>query len=283
MRCAVVSFITRANGGTSGKPKRAGKAKRGKGTPNNAELVLEVLKRTKDMDMVLFSGWTLANKRGLERVIDGLHAPHPTFILEVGSGYETNDNPRSPAGFYVIQGGKPRLSAIKQWFATSEEANRNEKNLIEKYLTRLEKDRYFSVSGKRVRLVICGENNVLRNMQSHGNAVRFRLDDKKSRMKLESILDHTDIFINPAHTPWGNLDKIKKRWKYLSEHGRALLFVTNECAKTGVKHHEPNLAKQSLRYAFINGKETGFDEKASGEHYRISCVDIPTSRRNRSS
>ena len=276
MKCAVVSFITHEDGGTSGKPKRAGKAKRGKGTLNNAGLVLEVLEKTKDMDMVLFSGWTLANKNELGHVIDGLHTPHPTFILEVGSGYETNDDSQSPAGFYVIQGGKPKLSTVKQWFATSEEANINEKNLIEKYLIRLEKDRYFSVGGKRVRLVICGENNVLRNKQSRGNAVCFRLDDKKSRVKLESILNDTHIFINPAHTPMGNLGKMKKRWKYLSEHGRVLLFVTNECVKTGVTHHAPNLTKTSLRYAFINGKETEFVEKTSGKHYRISYVNIPT-------
>ena len=275
MKCAVVSFVRREDGRSSGKPKRAGTGKRGKGTPNSAELVLEVLKNTKDMDLVLFSGWTLENKNELDCVIDGLHIPHPTFILEVGSGYDTNDEPQSPAGFYVIQGGKPKLSTVKQWFATSEEANNNEKNLIENYLIRLEKERRFSVSGKRVRLVICGENNVLSNIQSHGNAVRFRLDDKKSRAKLESIINGTDIFINPAHTPMGNLGKMKKRWKYLSEHGRALLFVTNECVKTGRKHCEPNLDKRSLKYAFINGKETEFVEKASEEHYRISYVDIP--------
>ncbi len=276
MKCAVVSFIMHVDGGTSSKPKRAGKAKRGNRTPNNADLVLEVLEKTKDLAMVLFSGWTLDNENELNRVIDGLHAPHPTFILEVGSGYDTNDNPHSPAGFYVIQDGKLKLNKVKQWFATSEEANRNEKNLIENYLTTLEKDRCFSVDGKRVRLIICGENNVLRNEQSHNNKVYCRAEDKESQTKLESILNDTDIFINPAHTPMGNLGKMKKRWKFLSETNRVLLFVTNECAKAGVKNFEPNLSKQSLKYAFINGKETEFSKLASGKQYQISQVDIPT-------
>lgn len=232
----------------------------------NVKLVLDVLEKTKDMDLIIFPGWTLTDVDQLNKVIGKLSKPHPTLVLEV---YKKSTKPKNyldSEGYYVIKNGKPVISARQQPFYLSSQIN--EENGRE-YLDELENDRLFETGDKRVRLIICGENNILKNEQSKHNEVSCRLEDEESKIKMKSILDDTNLFINPAHTPMGNLGKMKKRWEFLSKDDRAALFVTNE------QSHKPNLEKKSLRYAFINGQEIPLEKGSSDKRYWISYVDIP--------
>jgi len=258
MKCSIVSFITIE-----------------KWTPEiNARLVSNLLNQRKQVDLILFSGWTLFNKSDLLDVLKN-NNKHTTFILEIGASYPNNSNPEE--GFYIVKGKSIVKGPIKQLFANSSEANRNENNLISNYLSKLETERCFKVNNKRVRLIICGENNILKNRQKENNKVYFRSDDKELKIRFESILENTDIFLNSAHTPMGNLGKLKKRWAYLSKDSRACLFTTNECnektQKSDPKKSRPNLYKSSLQYIFIDGGEKeGLEEVR--DKFKITTIEI---------
>jgi len=258
MRCAMVSLV--------GDQGRADRAAFRKGKFGNAVLVSSILERTKGSDLVLFSGWTLKNRKELEEVVRRTAGTAQTFILEVGFGLRAKD---ASEGYYVISPRKDGPGALKQEFAFSQDVN-GERDRINTYLDKLERERCFDINGRRMRLIICGENNVLRNIQSQGNKVVCRVDDEESRRRLDAILKDTDVFLNPSHTPPGNLGKMHRRWEFLSQDGRAALFVTNENAGRG-----KDLSKRSLSYAFQDGarKQTTHEIDEAG-NYRMTFVEL---------
>ena len=236
----------------------------------NVKIVIEILNKLQDSDLILFSGWTLSNKADLDNVIKNINNRN-IFVLEVGSGYFNRKNLNSECGFYIVKERKIIKSAIKQIFMDSNEANNNENNLIKKYLSKLEEERLFNIGNKNVRLIICGENNILRNKQKENNNVCFRIDDNDLNNQFQSIIKDTDIFLNSAHTPMGNLGKLKKRWIYLSQNHRICLFTTNETSKSKTKIS--NLRKSSLQYIFVNGEEKSGNEEIN-DKYKIITIEI---------
>ena len=258
MKCAMVSLV--------GDQSRAQRAAFRKEKFGNAVLVSDIIRKARGTDLVLFSGWTLRNKEELGEVVRRTAGTTQTVILEVGFGLRAKD---ASEGYYVISPGKDGPAALKQEFATSDDVN-NDRDRINSYLDKVVKERCFNISGRKMRLIICGENNVLRNIQSQGNAVTCRIDDEGSRRRLDAILRDTDVFLNPSHTPMGNLGKMQKRWEFLSMDGRAALFVTNENPGRG-----RNLAKRSLSYAFQDGarKQTAHELDEAG-NYRITFVEL---------
>src|SRR3989344_9681051 len=117
----------------------------------NVKIVIEILNKLQDSDLILFSGWTLSNKADLDNVIKNINNRN-IFVLEVGSGYFNRKNLNSECGFYIVKERKIIKSAIKQIFMDSNEANNNENNLIKKYLSKLEEERLFNIGNKNVRL-----------------------------------------------------------------------------------------------------------------------------------
>ncbi len=259
MNYAMVSFIIEGN------------EKIGHG---NVELVSNLVNQLIGEDLILFSGWTLSNKKDVDNVLKRVNNKHTTFVLEIGNGL---DGKNSDSGFYIVKGNTILRGPIKQRFTDSATANSNKDCLLQNYLEVLKSERLFKVGSKKVRLIICGENNILRNKQKQGNKVAFRSYDNDLQKRFNSILKDTDVFLNPAHTPMGNIGKLKKRWAYLSEGGRSSLFTTNECVKPtskgNAKKGTPNLDKISLQYIFINGEERNRDCKVY-DKYRISKIEI---------
>jgi hypothetical protein len=241
----------------------------------NVKLTIEILNKLQDSDLILFSGWTLSNKADLDKVLQNINNKN-IFVLEVGSGYFNREN-NSEFGFYVVKERKIIKSAIKQIFMDSNEANNNENNIIKTYLSKLEVERLFNIGNKNVRLIICGENNILRNKQKENNDVCFRIDDNDLINQFQSVVKGTDIFLNSAHTPMGNLDKLKKRWVYLSQNNRICLFTTNEETVPNIKSKPktkiPNLHKSSLQYIFVNGEEKSGNEEINNK-YKITTIEI---------
>jgi len=76
------------------------------------------------------------------------------------------------------------------------------------------------VEGKAFRILLCGENNYLRNIRKEANKVADRY--KTAPWDLGY-----DIAINPAHTSMRRWPELKKRFEYLSSNGKALVFTTN--------------------------------------------------------
>jgi hypothetical protein len=114
------------------------------------------------------------------------------------------------------------LLAVRQVFSTSTEANRDP-SLVNQVLSRSAPGGTgsTSVAGRAVGLLVCGENNVLRNEQSANNAVSVRHHPHKD------LFGHAEIVCNGAHTVMGNWGKLDRRFEYLSRQCRVALYATN--------------------------------------------------------
>ena len=115
--------------------------------------------------------------------------------------------------------------------------------------------------------MLFGELNLLRNYQNENNRVDFRVDDHELKTTFEEILADTHIFLNPMHTPMGNLGKMAKRREYLSQNGRAYFSTCNLPDDTD--NSELAFAKRKLQYGYCNGKALEGELIECNEKYLI--------------
>lgn len=126
-----------------------------------------------------------------------------------------------------MRGQKLLAKRTPQVFKTSKEINKKPE-LMNEYLVELEKSRLLRVGDKWITWLICGEVNILRNVQSDGNRAEFRFTaDRLLSKRFRSIVNETDIFVNPTHTIMGNQRKLAMRRAYLSAHGRTFCSASN--------------------------------------------------------
>lgn len=192
-------------------------------------LISNIVNSHPDFDLIVFSGDTLG-KIGLNDFLANNRNRHSTVILEFDSLWA------------FIKGKNIIKRDIKQLFSESSQAK---PEIVEELVERLENERKVEVEKNICRLVICGENNMLMNRQSEGNKVYFRVPELYDRF--ERIYKNADVFLNPAHTPMGNLGKMRKRWSFLSRDARLCVFTTNALDSRG-------LHQDRLQYIFKNGK-----------------------------
>lgn len=80
--------------------------------------------------------------------------------------------------------------------------------------------RLFEVEGKIIGVLLCGENNILRNAKRYGYKPQPR------HQNIEWPLAY-DILVNPAHTSMGEWHLLHKRFAYFSQGGRTFMYCTN--------------------------------------------------------
>jgi hypothetical protein len=219
----------------------------------NRRIVSDILNQNNKIDLLVCAGWTLNTISDIAFIQKSSGNSHTTWVAEVRSGLVHDDK---TAGFYVIKGKRFIKYAIKQRFAQSSDTYLG---LIKTYLDFLSNERLSSVGKYNVRLIICGENNFLTNIKDNGFKAQLRFKNPQLNKVFDGILRSTDVFINSAHTPMGNMNKMRKRWELLSKNKRSCFFVTNECVKKTPKskgrNYSANLEKRSLQYVFVNAKE----------------------------
>lgn len=246
MKIGLISLITPNRDARLNQKKRKishfGKIER-----ERTDVICSIVNGHPELDLIVFSGNTL-EKKGLSDFLANNRNLNSIVILESDSYWD------------FIQGENILKGDIEQLFATSSQAK---PEMVEKLVEKLERERKIEVNNNICRLVICGENNMLMNRQSEGNRVYFRVPDLKNRF--ERIYKKTDVFLNPAHTPMGNLGKMRKRWGYLSQNERLCVFTTNALEKYGLK-------QDRLQYVFINGKRQNTDTTIM-EDYRITIFE----------
>lgn len=118
---------------------------------------------------------------------------------------------------YYLQPHKAITQLLKQQFGTGDEARAD---LIENVSKALEDGtRVVTIKGKRVGVLLCGENNIIRN-KNHSTPVLRNPD--------LSWPYHTyDALVNPSHTSMGQWNLLHKRFEFFSSGGRHLLYCTN--------------------------------------------------------
>lgn len=80
--------------------------------------------------------------------------------------------------------------------------------------------RNFEIIEKKCRILLCGENNYLKNIRKDANKVVCRYRTAPWDWGY-------DILINPAHTSMKRWPELNKRFEYLSASGKTVLYTTN--------------------------------------------------------
>jgi hypothetical protein len=234
----------------------------------NTEAVSEVVNAYHNLDLLVFPGWTLLSLYELRRVQQRNENRNTICLLETWRDF---DDEWRHAG-YALQGKDILISHAPQIFATSSEIS-TDHDKMRRLLTELEQRRRVVIKGRTVTWLICGEINVLRNIQSDHNRVTFRMEEAADlKAQFDGILATTDLIANPTHTIMGNQGKIAKRREFLSRGKRAYCSTSNyDCT------HKPRSTLRNLRslqYCYQSGRAVDARTVVEGDQYILRAFDV---------
>lgn len=187
-------------------------------------------------------------------------------------------SPPEEIGFLLFESGVQLKPNIRQKFTSSGSVARPQ-GLYESVASEVfcgERD--FKLGDLSFLMLVCGENNLLANVQNEGNRVILRhCDTSKNRGLPELQRRGHQIVLNPAHTEMGNLGKMKRRWEWLSKPTGSV--PTRYCFYTSnVRDGSPG---GRAAYAFRNGRQIAASAwgENPGEDFSVLTVaiDIPES------
>ena len=198
-------------------------------------------------DLILFAGHTLASHRDVDELNTLLDNNRTTAVIEVKKDTKSKSLPVYHS-LFLLQNGVTKDIYTHQLF-TDSKTGKAYPELGERLMLELETRRNFSTANRNVSVIQCGENNILRNIQSEGNRAVFRFeDDAILNKRFADFLNNTDIILNPMHSPMGNQPKMRKRREFFSSNNRAYFSTANYV-------DEEAIYNKSVQYACINGKE----------------------------
>ena len=198
-------------------------------------------------DLILFAGHTLASHRDVDELNTLLDNNRTTAVIEVKKDTKSKSLPVYHS-LFLLQNGVTKDIYTHQLF-TDSKTIKTYPELGEHLMLELETKRNFSTANRNVSVIQCGENNILRNIQSEGNRAVFRFeDDAILNKRFVDFLNNTDIILNPMHSPMGNQPKMRKRREFFSDNNRAYFSTANF-------EDEESIYNKSVQYACINGKE----------------------------
>ena len=198
-------------------------------------------------DLILFAGHTLASHRDVDELNTLLDNNMTTAVIEVKKDAKSKSLPVYHS-LFLLQNGVAKDIYTHQLF-TDSKTIKAYPELGEHLMLELETRRNFSTANRNVSVIQCGENNILRNIQSEGNRAVFRFeDDAILNKRFADFLNNTDIILNPMHSPMGNQPKMCKRREFFSSNNRAYFSTANF-------EDEESIYNKSVQYACINGKE----------------------------
>ena len=198
-------------------------------------------------DLILFAGHTLASHRDVDELNTLLDNNRTTAVIEVKKDTKSKSLPVYHS-LFLLQNGVAKDIYTHQLF-TDSKTIKAYPELGEHLMLELETRRNFSAANRNVSIIQCGENNILRNIQSEGNRAVFRFeDDAILNKRFADFLNNTDIILNPMHSPMGNQPKMRKRREFFSSNNRAYFSTANYV-------NEEAIYNKSVQYACINGKE----------------------------
>ena len=198
-------------------------------------------------DLILFAGHTLASHCDVDELNTVLNNNRTTAVIEVKKDAKSKSLPVYHS-LFLLQNGVVKDIYTHQLF-TDSKTIKAYPELGEHLMLELETRRNFSTANRNVSVIQCGENNILRNIQSEGNRAVFRFeDDAILNKRFADFLNNTDIILNPMHSPMGNQPKMRKRREFFSDNNRAYFSTANF-------EDEESIYNKSVQYACINGKE----------------------------
>ena len=210
-------------------------------------------------DLIVFPGDTLDTIDDAINIVNNIRNKKSTILFEVSQlplG-DLNEIIHCP---FLIQKGKLINLHTFQFFTTSDIIENND-FLAEAFINELETRRQFEVGDYKCLVLLCGENNILKNIQLDNNSAIFRIDDSQLEKRFKKVINGVDVILNPIHKPqYGNQNKLHRRREYLSKN-RRVYFSTNNCEtlSSDVK---------SIQYVYYNGEKLDNPEPLFDEDNR---------------
>ncbi|MBA7514984.1 hypothetical protein ES705_07958 [subsurface metagenome] len=210
------------------------------------DLTLKIINNSSS-NLILFSGHTITNGKDIKYVGDRIENTKSSIFLELEDIGARDINNWS----FKIEKGKLVNCSTHQLFSTSNEINKNQ-YCAENLYNEIRLKRIHKIGRKKICLLVCGELNILTNLQAQGNAVKIRVDADEIKVKFKELFDSVDIFLNPIHSPMGNQGKMHKRREYFSDNGRAYFSTSNlQYYAIEANYHFPKT--KALQYAYYDG------------------------------
>lgn len=207
---------------------------------------VEIINSSK-ADLILFAGHTLASHCDVDELNMIIDNDKTIAVIEVKENAISKLNPIRNS-LFLLRNGIVKDMCTHQLFTDSATISAYPV-LGEHLMLELETRRFFYAANRNVSIIQCGENNILRNIQSEGNRPVFRFeDDNVLNLRFFDFLSNTDIILNPIHSPMGNQGKMRKRREFFSNNNRAYFSAANFDSKESIYN-------KSVQYACINGKE----------------------------
>jgi hypothetical protein len=213
---------------------------------SKANRTIEII-NSSDADLILFPGHTFYSDTDVRWNENLIENKKTTAVFEV-----KNDNSSQLNciynSLYILQHGVIRNMFTYQFFTDSKEIYKYP-DAVEHLMLDLETRRKFAVANRKVIVLQCGENGILRNIQSEGNRAEFRFkDDTKLCKRFDKVMSNTNIILNPMHSPMGNQGKMAKRREYFSANNKVYFLTANF-------DDADSIMDKSLQHACINGVE----------------------------
>lgn len=167
----------------------------------------------------------------------------------------------TPNELFIYREGEFEDMYTSQVFTTADQVNGNA-ILMEKLLDELPR-RQFTCCKKRFTVLQCGESAIV----SGKGEGEFRFKDNPIlNDRFKKIMDETDVFLNPIHTPQGRQNQIVKRRRVLSSGGR--YYLSAACTKEWGQ----NLGLKSIQYICHDGKELNINPDIHEEEGYVSRI-----------
>lgn len=237
------------------------------------EMTTEIFNNS-DADLILFSGHTLLNLKYVRSLKKSITNNHTRAIIEI-KDYERNSFMELSNSLFYIHDGIIEDMFSSQIFASSKEI-KNDSMLAERLLKEMPERRKIIIDGIRFTILQCGEINIIANRQKDQNKPYFRFEDEPNMASMfDEVEKTTDVFLNPIHTPMGNINKMRKKKALLSKDGR-YYFSTNNFGKSNGQKKVTPITSTNIHYAYYDGKELTPIKEVLEEKgcYKISTYEI---------
>lgn len=185
-----------------------------------------------------------------------------SIIFEMDLGNKTNN---VPYGVYSIEKGKIVKDPICQLFAHSYDSKEYYEKLWEE--TFIHHNRIIRLDGITFLIWVCGEINILKNIQSKNNIVRGMRYDFTPHNTIHKL--PYDVFFNPTHGMLTNLyNKYRERLKYMSKSNR-YGFISLNVDNTQVQRTGAILAFHNSREILKKNQKKLW----SGDNWVMEVID----------
>jgi len=212
---------------------------------NHANFFLKFVNSYDYLNIIVFSGWTIL-KQDIKEIKKDIINKNSLVLFEVRDDIYNGEEMHK--GYY-FQNGILHDRNIVQIFSKSSEVNGN-KNLVIKLLEQIKSKRIIEHKGRNICWLICGEINILKNIQKQRNKVLFRFEnDSILKEKFDDLYKEINIFVNPTHTIMGNQGKLARRREYLSKDNKIFCSVSN-----ADKRLKQKISYKSIQYCYKNEK-----------------------------